>query len=47
VNIKVEHLIILALIAFILFRSTENEEKLRWTDYRGHDYEVKINRHVH
>jgi len=46
-NVKIEHLIILALILFLLFRTTNNEERLAWTDYRGHDYSVKINRKVH
>lgn len=26
---------------------THNEERLTWTDYKGHEYNVVINRKVH
>lgn len=44
---KIEHIIILALIAFILFRHSANEERLQWIDYRGYKYDIRIDRHVH
>ena len=54
-----EHLVIAGLVIAGLYlyqrshtleaksRELHNEEILRWTDYRGHNYEVQINRKVH
>ena len=46
-NIKLEHVIIVVLLLLFLYRRTQNEERLQWTDYRGHNYDVRINRDVH
>lgn len=46
-NIRLEHIIILALVVFIFFRQTKNEERLCWVDYRGYKYDIKIDRKVH
>ena len=46
-NIRLEHIVILVLLYFLLTRSSHNEQTLRWMDYRGHKYEVETNRYVH
>lgn len=45
-------LVILALIAVIIWllvrkREIQNEQRMRWTDYRGYNYDIAINRSVH
>ena len=46
-NIRLEHIVILVLLYFLLTRSSHNEQRLKWIDYRGHHYDVEATRHVH
>ena len=38
---------LIVLVAIILTRSSHNQETWKWVDYRGHEYQIEVARHVH